>query len=227
MNGADIIPILKRKRIEKFYHANTVTTSVTFLRLGGLASRGYVERNGHKQTSQRSDRIDKRYGIWDDVFMDTDDLHERMSRRNQYGPVSFEFDVKFLNELPAGTDVRVTKLNPDPKWKDNDTESTRYFMSLDELEAGLVKGRTDHIITFRIPGGLLPFPSTGVVITLDDPERALYPPKYTDDAYETAYRALVATGTAIRIAKRACSIGCTCRKTYHSWWSVRRLFDQL
>ena len=43
MTGSDVYDVLQTKGVNILYHANTVTTSCTFLRIGGLASRGYVE----------------------------------------------------------------------------------------------------------------------------------------------------------------------------------------
>src|SRR4051812_37172943 len=85
------------------HHANTVETSCTFLEHNGLLSRGYVESNGLSQTAQDSDDIDKKYGIWDKVFLDHVDIHHRGGRvrgANYYGPVLFRFPVDYLLTLP-------------------------------------------------------------------------------------------------------------------------------
>lgn len=59
MTNSAIKKILVDKEIKHLYHANTVMTACTFLENGGLLSRGYVEENGLRQTSQGSDSKDK------------------------------------------------------------------------------------------------------------------------------------------------------------------------
>lgn len=58
-----IIGILKNKGISHLYHANTVKTSCTFLRNGGLLSRGAVEKLKLEQSPQSSDEIDKKFDV--------------------------------------------------------------------------------------------------------------------------------------------------------------------
>lgn len=69
MTNFEIKQILISKQINYLYHSNTVETSITFLRHGGLLSRGAVEKNGLNQTPQRSDEIDKQLGIYNDIFL--------------------------------------------------------------------------------------------------------------------------------------------------------------
>lgn len=229
MNGPDLVSILKRKKIHKLYHANTVTTSCTFLEVGGLASRGYVEQRGLKQTAQPSDPTDKQFCIWHDVFVDTDDFHARMGYVNFYGPVLFILDVEVLNALPAGTEVRATKLNPYPKWSANDTNGDRYFLTSADVEADLVKGRTDHIIMLRTPNAILPFPATPFEIVIDDPGRSLYPPNDVRDAYSVAeqelHNASQRSGININLQKRTCAPGCKCKAKYNERRDIRTSFD--
>ncbi len=78
---------LLERGVTEVFHANSVATSCHFIRENSLLSRGTVERLGLKQTSQYTDNADKKYSIWFDVFVDTVDIHQRASRRNQYGPV--------------------------------------------------------------------------------------------------------------------------------------------
>lgn len=229
MNGPDLIPILKQKNIHNLYHANTVTTSCTFIESGGLASRGYVEQQGLKQTPQQSDATDKRFCIWHDVFLDTDDFHARMGSPNFYGPVLFVLDVEMLNALPPGTEVRVTKLNPYPKWTDDGTNGDRYFLTLADVAANLVKGRTDHIITLRTPNSILPFPATPMEVVLDDPGRGMQPPADTRDAYSVAEQGLgsakTGSGVNVKLRKRICAPNCKCKAKYNERVDLRSRFD--
>jgi hypothetical protein len=82
MNGRDVYRVLQAKGVNTLHHANSVTTSCTFLRIGGLASRGYVEDRHLAQTPQYSDDGDKQLGLWYHVFTDGVDIHARARRRN-------------------------------------------------------------------------------------------------------------------------------------------------
>ncbi len=141
MQGADIYTVLKGKGIYRLYHANTVTTSCTFLKVGGLASRGYIEDRKLPQTSQYTDSLDKKFGVWYDVFADTVDIHERAGRIkvNQYGPVLFIFDLEILKTLPTKSDVFITKKNP-TKWTTREPDDKRFFLIQKELESSLIYG---------------------------------------------------------------------------------------
>lgn len=115
MKPSDVYEVLKGIGASRLHHANTVTTSCTFLEHGGLLSRGYVESHHLEQTYQPSDDIDQKYGIWDRVFVDHVDIRYRAGRvkgPNQYGPVLFELPLDILLNLPTASDVLVTKMNP-------------------------------------------------------------------------------------------------------------------
>lgn len=65
MNPADVYHVLDGIGARVLHHANTASTSCTFLEHGALLSRGCVEGRGLSQTAQASDAIDKKFGIWD------------------------------------------------------------------------------------------------------------------------------------------------------------------
>ncbi|RXK01172.1 hypothetical protein CRU98_01610 [Arcobacter sp. CECT 8986] len=130
LNNIELYKLLKEKDIKNFFHANTLTTSLTFIENKGLMSRGLVEKKGLFQTLQTSDELDKKYDVWNDVFIDIVDLHDRFSRQNYYGPILFKFSIEFLKDDIF--DVYVTKNNP-IYWKESDTEEDKYFKSVDEL----------------------------------------------------------------------------------------------
>ena len=48
--------------------------------------------------------------IFNDIFLDTKDLHKHFSRQNHYGPVLFRFELELL--LDEEIEVWVTKNNP-------------------------------------------------------------------------------------------------------------------
>src|SRR5262249_23476596 len=162
----------RAKGVDTLHHANPVTTSCTFLRVRGLASRGYVEDRGLPQTSQYSDATDKRLGIWYDVFADGVDIHERGSIRNNYGPVLFILPATILQQLPPGTEVLVTRNNP-VRWGPADSPADRYFMSPEELLDGYEYGDFGKHVVLRNDNGFLPFDESTLRLLLDDPKRAL------------------------------------------------------
>ena len=225
MNGADLIPILKAKGVQKLFHANTATTSCTFLQIGGLASRGYIDRNGLLQTPQDSDDKDRKFGVWDDVFLDTADIHERARKVNSYGPVLFALDVEVLGRLPAGSDVRVTKKNP-MFWHDGQAQSDRLFTTLAEIQADLVRGRFEQMLMLRVPDQWLPFPAYPVPIELDDPQQTLPSGAAFDRAAQLLNSAGAANRRGISVVKRRCQLGCMCLATYAKSGSLGRDFDQ-
>jgi len=81
MTGAEVHGVLQAAGVTHLHHANTVTTSCTFLQKRGLLSRGWIEYYKLPQIRQSSDDIDKKYSIWNDVFMDGVDIHDRASCR--------------------------------------------------------------------------------------------------------------------------------------------------
>lgn len=130
LNNEELYQFLVEKEILALYHANTVRTSITYFENGGLMSRGLVEENDLIQTSQSSDAADKVLNVWDDIFIDTSDLHTYFRRENHYGPILFELD----RELVRNNDfeIWITKNNP-IYWPVDSTNEERYFMSVEEL----------------------------------------------------------------------------------------------
>ena len=66
----ELFQFFEQKNFKYFFHANTVTTSCTFIQKNGLYSRGAIETMGLMQTEQSSDYIDKQFGVWNDIFID-------------------------------------------------------------------------------------------------------------------------------------------------------------
>jgi phosphoglycerate dehydrogenase-like enzyme len=145
-----IYQILKKKDIRQLFHANTVATALTFIEQGALLSRHEVESKGLFQTPQDSDEKDKRYGIWDDVFIDGVDNHFQHKRHNVYGPVLFVLKPELLLEL-GDHPLLVTRYNPQycdnfPTWK------SRYILDTAELERDYKSWQNDSSrMMFTIP----------------------------------------------------------------------------
>lgn len=207
-----VFDALMDEEIDELHHANSVATACQFLRSRSLMSRGTVERLGITQTPQSSDDLDKRYGIWFDVFADSVDIHNRARRANAYGPVMFVFDTELINRSYTGR-IWVTKLNP-TKWAGK-SEKQRWFQDKEDLKDNLTKGTFDQMLVFRHCGGELPFKKFLKRIVLDNPQRT------TDedvDLYSMAVGALRLamsdSGLDIPIERRVCRAGCKCNDNY-------------
>lgn len=126
----ELYTLLKSKDIHELNHANTVATAMTFIKQGGLLSRGGVESKSVFQTKQSSDEIDKKFDVWNDIFLDSTDLHTYFRRQNHYGPVLFKISTEFL--IHEELEVWVTKDNP-INWRASMTTEQKYFTSVKEL----------------------------------------------------------------------------------------------
>lgn len=226
MNPAEVHTVLERIGATELHHANTVPTSCTFLEQGGLLSRGYVERNGLIQTPQPdSDYIDKKYLIWDRIFLDHVDIHGRAGRKkgpNYYGPVLFEFDVNTLLELPAQTEVLVTKQNP-VHWTGGQRDEERYYLTAKELSENLAYGNFDKMLVIKLPDEKLVFPRN-FQIRLDDPQRKL---SSGENAYVHAEKRLetaaAKSNVRVTISPHECCNGCICVQRYEKY--IPQYFD--
>ena len=215
LKAKDLYEVLMANKIESLNHANSVITSCQFLRYGSLISRGVIERKQWRQTSQMSDDLDKEFSIWNDVFVDSIDIHERASRSNVYGPVLIKIDPSILIKEYTGN-IWVTKSNP-TKWHNRPIED-RWFQSIEELNSDFKKGTFDQMIVFRHSGGELPIKNYVKEILLDDPkiEKDL-----TYDVYSLAFGALRSAleegGVEnVVIKKRTCSSFCQCTEDYNN-----------
>jgi len=198
--------------VDTIYHANSVVTACEYIRKKALLSRGTVERIGLKQTPQASDQLDKRYGIWFDVFADSVDIHARAGRRNVYGPVLFVIDSKIIENTYTGR-LWVTKQNP-TKWSGT-KEHEKWFQSKSELDEGFVYGRFDQMIVFRHCGGALPFCKYLKEIIVDDPQ--LESEQGVDlfsMAVDALRYAMAQSGLSVPIRKRECNGSCSCVDEY-------------
>jgi len=217
MTGAEVHKALVAAGVTQLYHANTVTTACTFLSLAGLASRGYVERKGLAQTKQYTDADDKVYGIWQDVFTDGVDVHARGGRKNganQYGPISFRLPVGCLLRLPVATDVMVMKKNP-ANWKTSDKAGDRYFLTPADLQSFYSFGTFAQHVVFRVPEGILPFPTDSVEVLLDDPQRKLQSGANAFLDAQTRLNAAAKTrGLTVSYLAPTCPWDCVCRANY-------------
>lgn len=204
---------LESNGVTKLHHANSVLTSCQFLRKKALLSRGTVQSLGRKQTGQYSDKLDREYSLWFDVFADSVDIHDRAGRANNYGPVLFVLDLAKLRKTYTGR-VWVTKLNP-TKWPGTAVEQ-RWFRSKKELERDFSFGTFDQMIVFRHCGGMLPIDKCLEEIILDDPSRTINGFDASSLAYGALTLAMSDSGIDVPIKKRKCNGSCACEKNYRT-----------
>jgi len=214
MKAEDLYEVLKTKGIDSLNHANSVLTSCQFLRSGALISRGTIEKKKWRQTQQKSDVLDKDFGIWNDIFVDSVDIHDRAKCANSYGPVLIKIDSSILKNGHVGN-VWVTKSNP--IYWDHKSVEGRWFQSIDEFAKEFIEETFCQMIVFRNYGDKLPIKKYVKEILLDNPvfERKL---KY--DPYSLAYGALrysLEEGgiEGVPIQKRICKSSCTCTEDYN------------
>lgn len=218
MNNHAIIELLSSKHVRYLYHANTVCTSLTFLSAGGLLSREAVETRALAQTPQQSDTSDRQFGIYDALFFDSDDNHERAGKRNPYGPVLFLYDPCVLS-LFDDSQIRISRKNA-LYWKSSWSDAARYLKP-DEYDALFRKGEFDQsIILF---GQEEPLPLSYVrKIIYDFPIQKGEAERLISDGWRRINAAAKQTGLEIPIVRRGHAYQkkhCECMEQY------RQLFD--
>lgn len=141
-NNQYIYDYLKARGINQLFHANTELTASSFLNYRGIMSRGLMEQNNLPLTYQKSDEIDKQFGVWNDIFLDDVDIHARAGKSNYYGNVLFCYATEIL--LTPGHAIYITKTNP-IDWK----SETNYFTDTTEFESEYNIGTFEQMITLK------------------------------------------------------------------------------
>lgn len=171
LNNQDLYNFYKEKNINYLYHANTLGTSITYIQNNGILSRGSVEAQNLFQTPQSSDEKDKSVGVWDDVFIDSTDLHSYFNRQNHYGPILFEFLTELI--LDVNYEIWITKDNP-INWGEDTPDEEKYFSDVNELKEKWDKiPRQRKMTTIRWNNTPILFEYLNKII-IDDPRVILY-----------------------------------------------------
>jgi|SRR5882672_2565334 len=213
LNAAEVLKVIKRKGVGALHHANTVQTACAFLAKGRLMARGVVEEKGLPQTPQQSDVLDKKYGLWNDIFLDGIDIHERARGRCFYGPVLFVFDLEvFAQDWLAS--LWITRTNPQ-NWTDTQAVADRYFGSIQELQLGYRKGSFDFSLVLRHVGGVLRLKPYLTKVVVDNPHYGASEVQF----YSQAIGALKASARLgqlgnLPIEPRVCVRNCKCKDQY-------------
>ena len=209
-----IYEILKDKGVTSIYHANSVMASCNFLRNRCLMSQGSVDKLGLFQTSRVSGQVGRNYGIWDDVFTDSVDIHELAGNANGRGPVLFELDIEIIRNSYTGK-VWITKSNP-TEWETQTHHERRWFISANDLDHYFTCDNADHMTVFRHCGGKLPLQNHLRKIIIDDP--GLRTRTDQVDCFSMAYGAIrlamAEGGIEVPVEKRSCGDDCGCRDDY-------------
>lgn len=209
MKSSYVKDFLKSVGVDKLYHVNTVVTSLSFINQGGLLSRQTAEIMGVTQTPQSSDDIDREFGIYNDIFFDSVDIHDRAKRPNDYGPVMFVYFVDVLDTLTE-YDICITKDNP-IYWNEGMRDNEKYFSSEQEILFGFSKGDFNKHITIRNISVPLPFNYLEEIV-IDDP--GMEHIELLNKAKESIESALNIIGVPVPVSVRKCSLNCSCLSKY-------------
>lgn len=225
LDNSELYNLLQSKNILSFYHANTVSTSITYLEQRGLLSREFIERNGLYQTPQDSDKKDKELGVFNDIFLDSTDLHTYFSRQNLYGPVSFKISIEFLKT--EDYEIWVTKNNP-IYWTTTMSDFAKYFVSVKELkDLWDSYQRQRKMITIKNSNNPILFDYVEEII-VDDPQTRVGEKVYFNEAVKSLSAARVyEPRLKNKFRTRTCTGSCFCKSNYryqHNEAKLNKLF---
>jgi hypothetical protein len=177
-------------------------------------SNASLEKFGLFHNSKIPGKLGHNYGIWNDIFTESLDIHNHSGNINHLGPVLLELDIEIVKNSYSGK-VWVTKSNPS-KWETNINHERRWFVSANDLDNYFTEGNTDFMVVFRHCGGKLPIQGHLNKIVIDDPK--LETDEYQVDYFSMAYGALKLAMTEgnieAPIVKRSCNSECGCLDDY-------------
>lgn len=210
LTNEDIKNVLMQHQVKGLFHANTVLTSISFLKNKGLCSRQYIDQLPDSyQTRQYSDAGDKRFGIYNDIFFDSVDIHCRAHQCNQYGPVTFIYSLDLLSSPELNNKVRITKDNP-IRWNSKMNLEDRYLVNLSELQNGFCKGAFKQHITLHDVQKI----SFQYLKSIQlDPLPEMYHNIF-EDAYHNLQDAVAQAGVLMDVSIRKCDSQCQCQNQY-------------
>lgn len=212
MTNAEIKNILMQHNVTNLFHANTVLTSLSFLKNQGLCSRQYIEDTPDShQTGQYSDKTDKKLGVYNDIFFDSVDIHKRTRGVNYYGPIMFVYSLDLLSAPEVDNTVRITRENP-AKWATDRplTDEDKYFMTAFDLSYGFQKGAfKQHITLHDVPKISFQYLQEIHIDPLPEKYKKIF-----ENAYYTLRDAIYSAGLNTPLIIRNCDLECKCREKY-------------
>lgn len=188
---------LNERGVNYLYHVNSVTTSCSFLKEGGLCSRSYLENKREPQTKQKSDDADKYNGVWNMIFLNFIDIHSQSKHICFYGPVSFKISIDILSK---SSKIYITRSNP-MGWK-KETGWEIFNTSNFELFS---KTCFNNMLMVATPNGKLEFGDNLIELCDDNPR--------DDDLYHRAIQKLHKYSSVPTIM-RNCTSSCGCDSFY-------------
>lgn len=174
-------------------------------------SRETVEKYNLPQTDQQSDDIDKKFNIYNDIFFDSVDIHERAKDVNNYGVITFVYSVDVLDEV-ADYDICITQENP-ANWDEDIPYEERYFPDVDSLYYGFHKGDFGNHITVRNISKPISFQYLKKII-IDNPGEDGQ--KYFSLAYEAIKDSIENNNINVPIEIRECPPKCKCHQKHET-----------
>lgn len=228
INPDDFFGELAARNITNLYHANSVETSISYFRVMSLLSRQQCETQSLHQSAQWSDDLDKKFGIFDDVFLNISDFHFLFNRANHYGPIAFRINVaKLRDHIRAHPQVgiSVTKLLPH-KWTDKMDEDEKWLTRVEDVflhargtpTQHYVKGTSDIILSGTGPRGLA-FDLVERVVIEENPINT----SFFNQVSSAFANCLAGHGAKIPLNKRNCrSAKCKCK----DWSNVTKLKNE-
>ena len=129
INGQQLVSLLNSLGKDNIFHANTVSTAISYIRTGGLKSRRFVVQNPQRcfQTFQNSDKLDREFNIDNDIFFDVENIWQ-LGRICFYGPVVFQYSTAVLSNLE---NITISRCNPS-NWI-NLPEEERYYPCIEDV----------------------------------------------------------------------------------------------
>ncbi|WP_440339446.1 hypothetical protein [Megasphaera sp.] len=222
MDNIEIKRILEIHRVNALFHANTVLTSISFLKNKGLCSRAYIDKLPDSyQTHQYSDKDDKAFGIYNDIFFDSVDIHDRAKRNNKYGPVMFVYDLDLLLLPELENKVWITKDNP-IRWNQSMIPEDKYFMNLDELQNRFHKGCFQQHITLHDTEKIgFQYLREIQIDPLPEKYQVIF-----SKAYVALTEAVKSIDLEIDVTIRQCSLNCQCQESYKEMYleNIRKMY---
>ncbi|GGX24210.1 hypothetical protein GCM10007242_34600 [Pigmentiphaga litoralis] len=183
-----------------------------------------MEQRGLPQSVQYTDALDQQLGVWGDIFLDTVDIHSRISNINLYGPVLFTFDLDFLDDLDEETRVLITRSNP-TRWKTTTSHEDRYFADADRLDEGFSAGDFNQMLVIRTPTKVIKFSDKLDRIVLDYPSLNKDAEEIFDKAQHALVRSLGKSLVGTDVIRRHCRINCKCGATYEASSARTQYFE--
>jgi hypothetical protein len=222
LNNIEIYEFLVANGITHLHHANSLATSITFIRSQGLLSRGFVESQNLFQTRQLSDDDDKKHDVWNDIFFDSLDLHGHFPRQNLYGPILFKFKIDLL--LNENIQVYITKDNP-MFWDERTKSEDKYFLDMDDIKANWNKYELHRkMITIRFQDKPVDFEHLERII-IDDPNVIIYgKTELFRETINALNKELIKYPQLQKLVEvRNCSTNCFCKTNYLNQYNATKL----